>query len=399
MSSGRLPLIGVQEIQHEAVAVNIEVPVRVYSGGTFIDDLRISDFELWEDGVLQKIEAVYLVRKTDILREESGAPGSSSARTISPQVNRNFTLLFEVTDWLPELGEAVRYFFDQVYSPQDALTVITPRKSYSIRPEAFHRLGQERIARQLIEKLRKDIQIANAEYKSLVRDIEELYTSRGIFEHETGDQKTTIRELLDLMETVRQVDEKRLLAFSEYLKGRPGQKNVFLFYQKEMLPKYDPFKRNLVTSGNPEENPAMLFKVMEITDFYRREISFDVEKIKRIFSDSSILVNFLYLTKIPQHNLDVQRMETLSAAHIRYQEQSEDIFKAFGQVARATGGYTGSSYDASAVFQRAADACENYYLLYYSPREYREDGSFRTLKVKVKGRSYRVTHRAGYLAD
>ena len=399
MSSGRLPFLWSQEIQHESVAVNIEVPVRVYSGDSFIDNLGISDFELWEDGVLQKIEAVYLVRKTDILREESGAPGSASAQRLSPQVNRNFTLLFEVTDYLPELGDAVRYFFHEVYSPQDSLTVITPRKSYTIRPEAFRRLGRDRISRQLIEKLRKDIMIANAEYKSLVKDIEEVYTYKGRFEWDTGDQTTIVREMLELMETARQVDEKRLLAFSEFLRSKPGQKNVFLFYQKEMLPKFDPYKRNELTSGNNEEDPSKVFKVLEITDFYRREIAFDVEKIKRVFSDSSILVNFLYLTKTPQHDLDVQRMDTLSQSHITYQEQSEDIFKAFGQVARATGGYTASSYDASSVFQRAADACENYYLLYYTPREYREDGSFRSLKVKVKGRSYRVTHRAGYLAD
>ena len=49
-----------QEIQHEAVAINIEVPVRVFKGDTFIDNLTINDFELHEDGKLQAIEAVYL---------------------------------------------------------------------------------------------------------------------------------------------------------------------------------------------------------------------------------------------------------------------------------------------------------------------------------------------------
>lgn len=50
-----------QEIQHEAVAINIEVPVRVFKGETFINDLTLDDFELYEDGVLQEIEAVYLI--------------------------------------------------------------------------------------------------------------------------------------------------------------------------------------------------------------------------------------------------------------------------------------------------------------------------------------------------
>jgi len=53
-----------QEIQEEAVAINIEVPVRVFKGKTFIDNLTIEDFEIYEDGILQKTEAVYLINKT-----------------------------------------------------------------------------------------------------------------------------------------------------------------------------------------------------------------------------------------------------------------------------------------------------------------------------------------------
>ena len=44
-----------QEIQHDAIAINIEVPVRVFKGKTFIDNLSIDDFEIYEEGVLQKI--------------------------------------------------------------------------------------------------------------------------------------------------------------------------------------------------------------------------------------------------------------------------------------------------------------------------------------------------------
>ncbi|MFC2167081.1 hypothetical protein ACFLQZ_03870, partial [Acidobacteriota bacterium] len=65
-----LPLFA-QEIQEEAIAVNIEVPVRVFKGKTFIDNLTIDDFEIYEDGILQKTEAVYLINKLDIVREDT----------------------------------------------------------------------------------------------------------------------------------------------------------------------------------------------------------------------------------------------------------------------------------------------------------------------------------------
>lgn len=48
-------LVVLQEIQEEASVVNIEVPLRVYDSGVFVNDLTIGDLELFEDGVPQKI--------------------------------------------------------------------------------------------------------------------------------------------------------------------------------------------------------------------------------------------------------------------------------------------------------------------------------------------------------
>ncbi|UCE22401.1 MAG: hypothetical protein JSV46_09400 [Candidatus Aminicenantes bacterium] len=59
-----------QQITHESLVINIEVPVRVFKGGQFVEDLTINDFSIFEDGKPQQIEAVYLIKKTDIQREE-----------------------------------------------------------------------------------------------------------------------------------------------------------------------------------------------------------------------------------------------------------------------------------------------------------------------------------------
>jgi hypothetical protein len=392
-------LTSAQKLQEEAVAVNIEVPVRVFKEDTFIDNLTINDFEIFEDGVLQKIEAVYLINKTDIKREESELPRETARKVYSPKVARHFVMLFVVTDYLPKLGEAVDHFFDHVFFPEDSLTLITPLKTYKIRGDALKKLGKAEIARQMKSKLQKDIKLANTEYKQLVKEIENNYIKRGAFEWVGSDNKVIIRDFLEELENLRVVDEKRLLTFSEFLKNKEGQKNIFMFYQKEMLPKYNPFLENYFTSGNPAENPAVVFEILELTSFYRREITFDVKKIKQIFSDSSTHIHFLFLTKTPLQNLDVTRMEALSHHHIRYEEQSEDIYNAFNEVAAATGGYVGSSQNTAAIFQKAVEASDNYYLLYYSPRDYKNDGKFKSIKVKVKGHSFRILHRAGYLAD
>ena len=36
--------------QHQVYVTNIEVPIRVFDKGTFVNDLTLQDFELYEDG-------------------------------------------------------------------------------------------------------------------------------------------------------------------------------------------------------------------------------------------------------------------------------------------------------------------------------------------------------------
>ena len=49
------------EAGQRPLVINVEVPVRVFDGGRFVRDLTIKDFEVYEDGEEQKIEAVYLI--------------------------------------------------------------------------------------------------------------------------------------------------------------------------------------------------------------------------------------------------------------------------------------------------------------------------------------------------
>ena len=71
------------------------------------------------------------------------------------------------------------------------------------------------------------------------------------------------------------------------------------------------------------------------------------------------------------------------APGIHLQERSEDIYNAFRQMAEATGGLTESTANPAWALERAVDAFQNYYLLYYSPQNYRGDGKFRKIEVRV----------------
>ncbi|MFC2142046.1 hypothetical protein ACFLR7_03835 [Acidobacteriota bacterium] len=137
-------------------------------------------------------------------------------------------------------------------------------------------------------------------------------------------------------------------------------------------------------------------EIMSYGELMEMGFDFDVDQIKNYFSDSTITVHFIFLTNKAEETIDVENRENLQ---IPLSDQSFQVFSAFNEVAKTTGGLTYASGNPFAAFKRAADASENYYLLYYTPKDYKSDGKFHNIKVKIKGKKYRVLHRAGYLAD
>lgn len=394
---GLLMSISAQELQHQTGALNIEVPVRVFKGDTFMDDLTIDDFELYENGILQKIEAVYLIRKTDIKREEKRSEPDETQRIISPQVSRRFVLLFDIIDYLPKVEDAIDYFFENVIASGDSLIVVTPVKAYNLKDKSWELKKKIEISRQLKSLLRKDVVMGNSEYRNTIKHLESNVLSiSGIRTLETGviSQEDELdyqleRYQADLkkIEDLRVVNQTKMIQFSEFLKNLEGQKHVFLFHQKEFLPRISPKILNTYQSQF-QARQDLLFKLNDLFAVYRRDINLNVDLIKQAYSDSSIAVHFLFITKLPEQK-----------AGVWYHEQSEDVFSAFRELAHATGGLSESSANAAFAFKKAAEASENYYLLYYSPKDYKSDGTFKNIKVIVKGKSYRVMHRAGYVAD
>ena len=367
-----------QELQYEATAINIEVPVRVFKGSAFVDNLTIGDFEIYEDGKLQKIEAVYLIKKLGIQREETAMGGKEARKRFSPRISRNFVFLFELTDHLPKIDEAMDYFFEEVISPDDALIVATPVKTYKFNKQALAVAPRNVIADRLKEIIRRDVTLGSREYQNLIRDYKWIYRSEFPEDQKLLLMMDKIRELKSL----RYLPEKKVRGLADSLKTMEGQKFALFFYQKELLP----------FPELPFESLQRLELQSELTSF----VAFDTEKIKQAFSDSSISLHFLYVTKTQTSELD---SDELRPTDMEMHDMSVSIFKIFKDIAEATGGLSDSSANVASLLKTAADASENYYLLYYVPEDYKPDGKFRKIEVKIKDKDYRITHRSGYIAD
>ena len=385
-------LVVLQEIQHEASVVNIEVPLRVYDNGIFVNDLTIDDLELFEDGIPQKIEALYLIKQSAIERLEE-------EKRFRPETSRHFYIFFEITEYSPQLERALHYFFMDVYTPQDFLTVVTPMKTYRLKKENLEKIPKEKIVEQIKTILHQDAWMGNAEYRDIIKELihatkllsnmEGTRVSLGISDDPDGNLLSWDKyELLrDELESLRTINEQKLYDFARHLKNKEGQKNVFIFYQREFIPEFDQETFYRMMDHNVV---SQQLKLADYLGYSPREIAFDVERIKQAYADSSITINFLFFSKQSDHIHGVIMTE-----------HSDDYFSAFDEMSKATGGISASSADPDFLFQRAGDASQNYYLLYYSPKTYQANSQFKNIKVKLKtsGKGYEITHRSGYFAN
>ena len=390
-----------QQAAEQAVVINIEVPVRVFQDGNFVENLTMEDFEILEEGVPQRIEAVYLVKQRTVERSEE-------KKRFIPSTNRIFFLFFEISEYTSEIGNAIDYFYENVLIPGDDLIIVTPMNTYRLRDRVLELQSKTELSRQLKEILRKEALVGNAEYRSAVHELIGLakllstgpvggsgsttaqldeYTLPGYGRLPLEKQMMKYLNVLERIRKLRRVDQRKLLNFAEFLKNEAGQKYVFMIYQREYIPQIEPSILNKYLTQYQDKSHIVqgLYSMSETS---RRDISFDVDLVKQAYADSSISIHFLFLTPAVKH-----------VQGVYFQERSEDIFGAFREMADATGGFVDSSANPASSFKRAVDAAENYYLLYYSPKKYEKDGQFKEIKVRVKEKGLRVVHRMGYFSN
>ena len=383
-----------QQQQHEVSVLNVAVPVRVYDGDTFIDNLTIDDFEVYQDGELQKIEALYLTKKAVIERREE-------TRNFMPVTSRRFIFIFTMADINPRVDKAIEHFFMNVLQPDDSLEVQTPVKNYSLSAAALKSKSREQLSGDLKKLLRKDTQIGSSAYRNLIKDLTRFV--RGIsgsgqmqgFDTTADDQSAVgleyllnrYRDSLSKLEELRTMDEGGFLRFAASLRRVPGQKVVFYFYQREFRPELHPRVLSRMQSQY-QDDPNVMGALQELMTMYRRYPKMNMERMTQVFADADIMFNFLYMHKEPEN-----------VSGIQMTEQSEDVFRTMSDVATATGGVVDSSQNPEAAFRSGAEKCENYYLLYYNPANYRADGTYKSIDVKVKGKDYKLIFRKGFIAQ
>lgn len=374
----------------------VEIPVRISGAdGLFVDNLALDDFVLTEDGAPQTIDGFYLVRSQSVLGRGGRPPDN-------PSIARHYYLLFQAVDYDSKFADIVETVFQSLLRPGDTMTLMTPVKTYGLTPQALQSKPKDALGKEMVQILRKDIQLGGSDYRSLMRDLKRLIKSiegsNTAFDSEMETDSTTTgsiglevlleryRDSLKKMEDLRLIDERKLLGFASALRAQGGRKNVFLLYQREFRPELSPTVMNTMMSMYQEQHDVLAM-LMELFQFYKRETTFHQERISQAFADAGLDFNLIFMNKQSQY---------VFGANMK--EQSEDVFSVFSQIAQATGGVCETATNPAASFKKAAASSEDYYLLYYTPLNAVRDKTFRNVRVAVKRTGLKVSHRLGYYA-
>jgi VWFA-related protein len=384
----------VPPFKHDVRVINIEVPVRVFDGEVFVENLTLSDLEVFEDGIRQELQAVYFIKNSTLERKEEKS-------TFEPRTGRILFLIFNVFDYNTKLGEAIDYFVCNILKPEDSLVVVTPTKVYRLKKAYIRQSSKAAISAHLTGLIRHDVMIGNVEYRMLLEELTRMVTGGGV--DSTGSLEPDLdlfgdgswqeflsyyRDLREQLDNIRSFATDNLIIFADSLKKIEGQKIVLFFYQREYVPMID--RKKYIGLFEDASDFLTEQNFHDLFDVYRRDSKIDSERIRRQFSDASISVHFLFITERPPH------IGGFSDAAM--EEHSEDIFSPFLEMAKATGGVAESSSNPGAMMKKSGAALENYYLLYYKPTNTANDGKFRNIRVEARNRNYRVLHRAGYFS-
>ncbi|MBU4253802.1 MAG: hypothetical protein KJ727_04295, partial [Acidobacteria bacterium] len=202
--------------------------------------------------------------------------------------------------YLPEVGEALDYFFTDVLQKDDTLVVMSPLKTYQFKKEDFQRAPLVGFADQLKAKLKKDIQNYSFEYRNLLKQI--LDGAAG-----------NIFDILRRMRDHIYLDPSRVKNFASYLNDLEGQKHVILLFQNELMP----FPKS--------DDPELELKKFELV----QESSMNLEEIRNYYAESSIHFHFSYITRRENQMLDITRQLSLESMQLEFIEFKQDIFSVF----------------------------------------------------------------------
>jgi VWFA-related protein len=376
--------------------VTVDVSVTNQQGRP-IRDLGIEDFEIYEDGIRQKVSSFSFV-EIPIMAAVPTAK-SASAERVEPDVRTNVPVAAGGRVYVLLLDDlhvsvlrsglvktAARRFVEQYLGPNDLAAVLHT----SGRSDA----GQEfttnpRLLLRAIDKFE------GRKLRSAVLEKLDVFAQRNPDETTRTDMR--MERIEDPLALIRSDQAKNMLVtltnLGDLLSKAQGQRKAVVMFSEgldyELQMGVAQTKSGLSTQTNPDA-PVIL-----------REL----EQVIRAAARANVTVygvdprglaptgeDLIEVTSLPQNPL----LGLTTTAFIDEVRASQDSLRA---LADQTGGFAAvDSNDLAGAFARVVADNSTYYLLGYNSTNPKQDGKFRKIEVRVSRSGVRVRARAGYTA-
>ncbi len=376
-----------EKAKQEVRVIAVEVPVRVLQNGQVVKGLKKEDFELFENRVSQDISTFKAISK-----RISPAQEILPERLKAPLKNRIFVLIFNIFDYNEFVGEAIDYFFKDIFRPNDQIVILTEDSILNV--EKGQSLSD--IILNLKETLKKFKVISTFSilraYQELSQEGDRLLLAlKGLSETSQSDWD---REILKFYEDYLRIwleYKKQFITpnFELYkgiikkIKPLEGEKWAICFQQREMFPK-------LKNEGSIETEVRRLLETkLDPQDRAKaRQIQVKQYELQRAFDltgnfPGGKLRDLLIEANVTLHLLILKSLKILLSQDFVLSEVAADYENCYRQISVSTGGTSILSSNILEALKEAAVKEDFHYLLVYSP----EDSSVqkeRKIEVKVK---------------
>ena len=241
------------------------------------------------------------------------------------RTNRNFVLVFDITDYSSQVEEAVTIFFNKVIQPGDQIVILSPLKYYFLTSQNAER-PKKQLIEAVIKNLKEDIRVSAYKYQYYFEEMKKIVTSlvsrSSSSSTESGNLDLSLkiyRRVCENMMELRSAYESRLMNIAKIFRSTRGKgdNHMLMFFQRQFrpIPKID-------------MNQRYLFDAVETFQKAGYKHKLDLKKIEFALKYASVKVHFLYLRgKKHRRVRNIEYLDTTSA-----------LYKFFSKISKATGG-------------------------------------------------------------
>ena len=383
--------------------VAVDVVVRDKQGRP-VKDLTADDFEVYDEGAIQRITSSRLV--TVEPRATSATPGSGETR-VNPmgtaEAPRVTAVAFVFDRMSPEnrvraRDAALSYIganmkldtFAAVYVTDLSLDVLQPlTRDAQMVKTAIERIGTEGMF------LREPYQKKIRETRDQLTDVLKAQTTNAPPADPT--RRTELESQLRVLESFDALQQEQmghatmngLQAAIDSLQIIPGRKAVMFFSEGLMLPpSVEPLMRSMI--GNASSAHVSLYAI-DVGGLRTESAQADIAKDIKSRGDAR-MAQLQTAAENPGGPMtkELERNETVLRSDPR---------AGLGVLSNRTGGFLiADTNDLTAGVKKIDEDLRTYYILTYAPKDQTADGRFRRIEVKVKRSGLSLQSRQGYYA-